>query len=195
MRATLVASLCIVCIARAPVFLLGALAGEHELGLFAAAQRYAMVATIVSGALSTVLAPRAAAVRTAAQADAYLRGGLPLAAAFVAPIAALALIADVLLPALLGADFAPAAPAARTMLGGFVLGTAVGPIAATFPALGAARVLACTHVAQLALVIAIGAIAIPSHGVLGAAWSLAAAHVCGVLVIVLVWRRLRRALP
>jgi O-antigen/teichoic acid export membrane protein len=194
MRAAMVSTLCVIAIAKTQFFLVDALADRHEVGRFAAAQRFAMVASIVGAALSTVLMPRAAAVRTRAELDAYLAGARGLALAFAVPVAAMLLGASWLLPWLLGPIHDGAVPAARLMLAGYLLSIVANPASYVFHPLEAGRVLAWMNALQLAVSVGLNLLLIPRMGADGAAWTALVVTLVGVVVVAVGTARLRGGL-
>lgn len=194
MRAAAVSTLCVIAIAKTQFFLVDALADRHEVGRFAAAQRFAMVASIVGAALSTVLMPRAAAVRTRADLDTYLAGARALALAFALPVAAMLLAASWLLPWLLGPIHDGAVPAARLMLAGYLLSIVANPASYVFHPLDAGRVLAWMNALQLAVSVGLNLMLIPRMGADGAAWTALVVTMVGVVVVAAGAARIRKGL-
>lgn len=190
MRSTMLASLCVIGITRLQIFLVDMLASPTDVGRFAAAQRYAMVASVVTSALSATLMPRAAAVSSPAEFERYRSEARRLAVAFGFPVVALAVCAGWLLPRLLGPGFEDAVPAARLMLCGYALALLASPASYAFYNLGAASVLARMNLVQLPMMGIATFALVPPLGAFGAACASFIVHVTGVAVVVRVAARL-----
>ena len=194
LRSTQIASICVIATAKIQFFLVDVFSDSVQLGTFAAAHRYSMVASILTVAATTVLMPLAAAVDSRAAFDKYRAASWRLSACFAVPVLALVLFADPILPLLFGAEFDVAVVPAQIMLLGLVLSMFVTPLSYTFYNASAAPALAWLNAGQLVFSCVVGLVLIPTYGAIGAAWVSLGVNVLGLAVIVTVAATVSRRL-
>jgi O-antigen/teichoic acid export membrane protein len=166
---------------RSEILFLEAYSGLEAVGHFAAAATLTGVATTLPGLLTSALLPYFSEQHTRDARDrmstAYRTMTLIVSLLGLPACFGVAAIAPVLVPLLLGPDFADAVPATQILL----IPAAFGLIAATTPNLiygvGKSQVLLYTNLFGLVATIALGFLVIPSFGLIGAAWARAAVHV------------------
>jgi O-antigen/teichoic acid export membrane protein len=194
LRSTQIASICVIATAKIQFFLMDVLSDSAQLGAFAAAHRYSMVASILTVAATTVLMPLAAAVDSRAAFDRYRSASWRLSACLAFPVLALVLFADPILPLLFGTEFDVAVVPAQIMLLGLVLSMFVTPLSYTFYNASAAPALAWLNAGQLVFSCVVGLLLIPTYGAIGAAWVSLGVNVLGLAVILTVAASVSRRL-
>ncbi len=185
---------------RSEIFFLEAFASAREVGLFAAAAMLTGVATAVPTLLTSALLPffsEQHGREERGRMQSVYSGAIGISALLVLPACfGLAAIAPVLVPLLLGQEFAEAvAPTIVLLLAAAigVLGSANAPI---IYGVGKSRILLDSNLAGLIAMVLLSVIMIPRWGMLGAAWTRVIVQL-GVVVIETwyVSGRLRFAVP
>ena len=191
-RWTSLASVIVVFTMKMDTFLLLSLSTNTEVGLYSAAQRLAGLGTVVSSALSIVLMPRAAHVKTRAEIDAYVRSAVRISLLFAGPVVVVGCASEQVIRLLFGAHYTASAGVAGLLIGAFVLGVIVNPLSYVFYNQGYARYLTYLNLAQFVVGLSISSILIPKLGALGAGISsLTTAALGFVFIIWIFYGRLR----
>lgn len=160
--------------------------GLTAVGLFAAAVTVAEMAVQLPPLLLSALLPRFSEQHGMGAEEHMLRlyrTTTALIAMVIVPLClGLAAVAPVLIPALFGAEFADAVPAASVLL----VAAAISSLGVTTLYLlystGKTGLLVISNAAGLAITVALGFLLIPRYGLMGAAWSRGIAQVFVVLV-------------
>jgi O-antigen/teichoic acid export membrane protein len=181
-------------IAWLPTLALGLSAGSAEVGVFAAANRVALLVGFVLIAVNNVSAPSFAAL--------YQQGERAELAAFVARTTRLALAAGIPLVVLFvlgadvlmrvfGAEFVDGANVLRILALGQFLGLLGGPAGVLLAMSGHERLCRSSAALSAALSLVLCGMLVPSYGARGAAIAAAAAAVClGAANTYFVWKRI-----
>ncbi len=187
---------------RLDILLVYSVSGADAAGRYGAMLTLALVPDLVAGSLASVVQPRIARMRSEGTYSAglrmFLRFSLPGAAlAFVAA----ALLADPVIPLVLGAGYQPGIPIFLWLLAGTLFWLAVTPLPMTMVAVHAPARIALVTTGQTA-VIALGSVTLlPLFGPLGMAQAVCAMRVCVALALLAMAHRMAatsrtdRALP
>ena len=162
-------------VARAGILFLGAWASATAVGVFAMAQKLALLGSNIQTACCTVIGPKIAVLQKKGdvrELAAYYRSGTRLIAGLTAVVlGGVALLASPVL-GLLGADFIQGASALRILAAGEMLALVFGPTSITLITTGHSRE-HCIAVGLAAAVMALGGLLIPLYGLEGAAVAVA----------------------
>lgn len=153
------------------IFLLATLASPVETAIYAVAQKYASVATIVSSALSTVLMPKAASIENKDQLKKYSKSSISISAFFAVPVIALGVGAELFLPILFGAYYDKAAVVSMLLIFSYLFGVFVNPLSYVFHNMGLSKMLTRVNFIQLMIAILMGALYVPTYGAIAVAIS------------------------
>jgi O-antigen/teichoic acid export membrane protein len=175
------------------VVLLGVLDGPESAGLYAVAQRGALLIGFPLVAVNTALAPTAARLWAAGEADRLQRlvttsargallGALPIALVFM-------LFGDVLLSGFFGPPFVPAAPALSILSIGQLTNAATGSVATLLVMTGNQRRAAMGITSGAVLNVGLATLLIPAVGLVGAAVAAAASLIVSNLILVALTQR------
>lgn len=166
-----VASALSLVVARAGILFLGAWDSATVVGVFAMAQKLALLGSNVQTACCTVIGPKIAVLQKkndVHELAEYYRSGTRLIAGLTAVLlGGVALWASAIL-GLLGAEFIQGASALRILAAGEMLALVFGPTSITLITTGHSRE-HCIAVGLAAAVMALGGLLIPSYGLEGAA--------------------------
>lgn len=158
-------------VARAGILFLGAWASATTVGVFAMAQKLALLGANIQTACCTVIGPKIAVLQKKGDVHelaAYYRSGTRLIGALTAVVlGGVALFALPIL-GLLGTDFVQGATALRILAAGEMLALVFGPTSITLITTGHSRE-HCIAVGLAAAVMALGGLLIPLYGLEGAA--------------------------
>lgn len=169
---------------RLDVMLLYWLHGPDQAGLYGAVLTLALVPDIVGGCLSLVLQPHIAALHSGREFMRSLRRFLVVSVPMCAlGFLAAALLADWVIPLLLGPRYAPAVPAFRWLLGGTLFWLAVTPLPMTLVAVLAPDRIALVTLGQSAIVMTGGVLLAPALGLTGMAQAICVMRVVIALVL------------
>ena len=175
---------------RADIFLLAALRGPVETGLYGAILPLALAPDMVGAFLASVVQPKVAAMRAEGR---YRAHALPLTALFV-PLAALAALAfawfrEEVVLLTVGSAYLDAADAFAILFAGTMAWLALTPLSLAFVVLRRPRTTLVVSVAQSCFVLAVGLPLVGALGVVGAAATIASMRVVfGAALWVLAWR-------
>ncbi|QCC84679.1 hypothetical protein DDIC_02060 [Desulfovibrio desulfuricans] len=162
-------------VAKAGILFLGAWASATSVGVFAMAQKLALLGSNIQTACCTVIGPKIAVLQKKGDMNeiaAYYRNGTRLIAGLTAVVlGSVALLASPIL-GLLGADFVQGTSALRILAAGEMLALIFGPTSITLITTGHSRE-HCIAVGLAAAVMALGGLLIPSYGLEGAAAAVA----------------------
>lgn len=160
--------------------------GLQAVGLFAAAVTIAEVAAQLPQFLLSALLPRFSEQHGMGDHEHMLRlyrtTTALIAMAIVPLCVGLAAVAPVLIPAMFGADFADAVPAAAVLLIAAGLSSLGVSTLYLLYSTGKTGLLVVSNTAGLALTVALGFLLTPHYGLMGAAWSRGIAQVLVVLI-------------
>ena len=163
-------------VARAGILFLGAWASATAVGVFAMAQKLALLGSNIQTACCTVIGPKIAILQKKGDVHelaAYYRSGTRLIAGLtVVVLGGVALLALPILE-LLGADFVQGVGALRILAAGEMLALVFGPTSITLITTGHSRE-HCIAVGLAAAVMVLGGLLIPVYGLEGAAVAVAA---------------------
>ncbi|MFH1086613.1 MAG: oligosaccharide flippase family protein [Chloroflexota bacterium] len=175
---------------RVDVWLMGLLIPKAEIGLYAAATRFALPLIVALNALNTALWPRASACHTRRETAALLKRATALAGALALAGVAYALVAPLVMPFLLGRAFGESVGLARVLSLRYcfaLLGCPIGIIGYNY---GLVRYGWLLNVGQLGLIVLMGVTLLPTWGPMACALALLLADVLGTAAVVLfVWQR------
>ena len=176
---------------QADVWAMGYLLSVEELGLYSAATRFTLPLAMLLGAINTALWPRASAVPAAAARRLLLRT-FRLAAGAAAAVVLYAGIVPMLAPLIFGSVYSASVAPAQILCLGYAVAILSCPVGVVGYSFGMVRVYWIINLVQLAVVAIALIVLLPRLGVCGAAWSfLANATTGGVIVGIVLWRRLR----
>jgi len=169
---------------RLDVMLLYWLRGPDQAGLYGAVLTLALVPDILGGCLSLVLQPRIAAMHGGGEFIRILRRFMAVSVPLCTlGFLAATLLADPVIPLLLGPHYAPAVPAFRWLLGGTLFWLAVTPLPMTLLAVLAPDRIALVTLGQSAIVVTGGVLLAPALGLTGMAQAICAMRVLIALVL------------
>lgn len=162
-------------VAKAGILFLGAWASTTAVGVFAMAQKLALLGSNIQTACCTVIGPNIAVLQKKGdmrKLSEYYRNGTRLIAGLTAVVlGGVALLASPIL-GLLGADFVTGTSALRILAAGEILALLFGPTSITLITTGHSRE-HCIAVGLAAAIMALGGLLIPLYGLEGAATAVA----------------------
>ena len=181
---------------RLDVWLMGILLTKSDIGHYNAGMRLALPLTMVLGAFTTALWPRASALTTPPQARALIRktigGSLLLAAGGVL----YAFTVPYLAPVLFGAEYEASVPVSRVLALGYAVAMLGNPVSVIGYGLGLARYYWITNILQMLVVVIMLLWLLPLWGPVAAAVTFVVNNAVGGLVNgALLWRRVRQLAP
>ena len=170
---------------RLDVFLVFSFRGAGDAGLYGAVVTLALVPDILAGCLSTLLQPRIVRMHAG---GAFARSMLRFLAVSL-PVCGLGfltalLLAEPLLPLLIGARYLPAIPAFLWLLAGTVFWLAVTPLPMTLVAIMAPGRIVLVTIGQSVLVLLGGLVLLPAFGLVGMAAGVFVTRVAVALALV-----------
>ena len=181
---------------RLDVFFVYSAKGAESAGLYGAVLTLAVVPDILGGCLSTILQPRIVRIRDdgafALNMRRFLMLSVPVCGA--ALLAAL-LLAEPVIPLVLGAKYVPAIPAFQWLLAGTLFWLAVTPLPLTLVAVLAPERIVFVTIGQSCIVLFGGFVMLPALGVLGMAQAMFAMRIVVALAVVAVARGIVTASP
>jgi O-antigen/teichoic acid export membrane protein len=148
-----------------------------EVGLYSAALRIAVIASLLTSALSGFLLPRVAgALATQRSLQAYVRESLSISALIVVGVGLLWALAPLLARELFGGSYAGAANLTRIILLGTLLNAVSTPMASLLLAEDVPRRVVRFGLGRVVVILAVTVALAPGYGARGAAWAFAAAE-------------------
>lgn len=157
---------------RTSVLMLGALSGADTVGLYASANRIAMLSTFVLVAASTMAAPMMAAAyhggRTA-EIRRVLRGAMLFSTIGALPLLVAAIFFPQFLLGFFGTEFVDGANILRVLAAGQFFNAVTGPIGFVLLMTGRERTFALTTAIVATATVAGNLVVIPAYGAIGAA--------------------------
>lgn len=182
-------SIIVILIMKLDIFLLATFASPAEIAIYAVAQKYASVATIVSSALATVLMPKAASIENKDQLKKYLKSSMRISVLFAIPIIVLGVGADLFLPILFGAHYDKAAVISMLLIFSYLFGVFVNPLSYVFYNLGLSKMLTRVNFIQLVIAILVGALYVHTYGAIAVAISNIVTRMLGAALIACIFIR------
>jgi O-antigen/teichoic acid export membrane protein len=194
------ANLLTIILQRLDVILLAHYAGRTEVGLYGAALRVSVVASLLIGALSGFLLPRVALTRVSRAAlRRYLRETRLFTALLAGMIGLVWLAAPLLVRKLFGPEFADATSLTRIVLGGTLLLAISAPLAQLLLAGETPRGVFFLNLAKLITLFAVIVPLAPRYGARGVAWAYVGSEIAAVtyvsVSVFLIWRRTPEIAP
>lgn len=180
---------------RADVWMMGAALSEAEIGAYSAATRFMVPLSIALGALNTALWPRAAAAEGRDATVALLRRTFKLSCLLAAACVPYALVAPMLAPTLLGAEYEASVWLGQLLCLRGTLAILICPVGVVGFNLGLVNRYWLVNLLQLVAVVTINAWLLPLVGAVGAAIALIANDATGLLVLGWMIRREIRSGP
>ncbi len=179
---------------RLDIFLLTALRGPAEAGLYGALLPLLLVPEMIAGFATHALQPRIADLEGKGQLLAFWKGLLRLTVPVaLAAAVAVALFAEPLIRLTIGPAFVEAAPALRVLFAAVMLWVGIVPVALSLVVMTLPRATLAITAVQALAILAAGALLIPLYGPLGAALAVLAMRVtAGGLICAVAWHRLHR---
>jgi len=169
---------------RVDLFLLTALRGAQEAGLYGALLPLLLVPEVVAGFATHALQPRISEMQGSRAFlsfwAALLKFTLPIA---LAAILGVILLAEPLISLTIGPAFLDAAPVLRVLATAVLLWVGVVPVALALVVMSRPRITLAITAVQAVVVVTAGLALIPDHGALGAAWAVLTMRVAAGLMI------------
>lgn len=181
---TALANLCFVLQAYLAVPVLTHVEGAAAAGIYAAAATLLLVIDQFTVALLTVKLPATSRIDTRAGLRGYVELLLPRLFALGSGLLLLIPLADLLIGAFYGADYAGSAQVLRALLPGFIATLVSHPLYLVLYALNRPRAYAGSGVLALGVWCALAAWLVPEHGVLGAAWATTGSRILQAVIII-----------
>ncbi len=166
-----ISTLCLIFLTRMELLILGAISDAYTTGLFAAAVQLALIVRVLVGAMTTVLFPKVAALRSRSQMIQYARrsilGSLVLIVCFIPLI----VWSGPALTGIFGPQYGRAAPFFSALMVGYLFAIFINPLSLLMYSLDKPAFLSAVSVIQLPLSLACNLILIRQYGAIGAAYT------------------------
>lgn len=179
-------TLCTMLMMRLDVLLLQSLTSAELVGIYASASQLAMVFSLVSGSLITVLSPYVMGLQDLNALRRYKIMVCKLLPIIVLGYIAAYFISPILIDLLFGDKYLMAIPVLQILLLGFSLSLLINPLSIIFLRLDKPQILTALNFLQLALLIPACFFLIPQYGAIGAAWSSVGIRIFALLFIFLI---------
>jgi O-antigen/teichoic acid export membrane protein len=183
------------------IFLLQSLLKPADTAAFEGARRLALILPLLSGAVTTVLLPRAAALDSPQACITYARKALAVSLPMaIVAAGGLAALAGVAVPIFCGDRYGDSIPALRWLCVGFAFNILLNPVTLLLYPLRREGTVVLLLALTLILSLSGGFALIPRFGILGAAWSVAAVKalimsLSGLIVLYYLRASVRAASP
>ncbi len=169
---------------------------KADVGLYSAALRITIIASLLTSALSGFLLPRVARALGSRRAlGTYVRESLSISALIVVGVGVLWLIAPMLASGLFGTSYAGAASLTRIILLGTLFNAISAPLASLFLAEETPRRIVLFGSGRIVVILAVTIALAPALGARGAAWAFAAAEAFALVYAASFVHRQWRTLP
>lgn len=179
-------------ILRVDIFLLGLFSDHFNVGQFGVAERFAGVFPLIAGAVSSVLLPRFATIRSREQIGHILDELRRLIPMLAIGLAVVMLVAHPLIPFLMGAEFQPSVWVFDVLALGFSLAIVLNPLSFFCLSFDRPHWITYMCLCQLVLNVLADVLLIPSMGAIGAAYGSLLVRIFALFYLAGALRRLLR---
>jgi len=168
---------------RADLWLMGIYLPADQIGHYTVAQKFSMPLMIILGALNTVLWPRASGVVAQQEAFALLRRTLKMSLLAALALLPYAFLVPFTAPYVFGAEYAGSVALGQVLCFRCILALVTAPLGAVSYSFGMVRFYPLLNLVQLAMVVGLNILLLPTWGPMGAAIALLANDTLGLIVI------------
>ncbi|MCG8430134.1 MAG: oligosaccharide flippase family protein [Candidatus Omnitrophica bacterium] len=178
---------------RLDVLFLARIIGYEELGVYSAAVRIAMMATVLTGAATAVVMPRGCrSLASTGSCRSYFRQSFAVAGLLTVAIGVLMVLTPLLVRIIFGAEYLACIPAARILLIDAVFILFYTPFSFLFYANGNTRMILVFTLTRLALTVVALSVLVPLYGPVGAALSITVSSFCVLMQVIWVSRKVMK---
>jgi O-antigen/teichoic acid export membrane protein len=164
-----ISSLATMFIMRIDIFMLEAISSAEQVGFYASANQLAYLFPLITGSITTVLLPRVSRLEGTAALRGYVGRVLRLSPVVPLIFAPLLVVAPLMIPFLMGSEYAPSIPVFRVLILSFSVSVVANPVALIFYNRDRADLLAWLNLIQLGGAVLLNLWLIPRYGAVGAA--------------------------
>jgi O-antigen/teichoic acid export membrane protein len=168
---------------RVDIWVIGSLLDSSQIGIYSVATKFTMPLTMLLGAVSTALWPRAGGATDGPAARVLLLRTLRLSGLLSVVTVAYSVGAPLVAGWLFGDVYAPATTLAQVLCIRYCLSILVNPLGIIGFNLGLVRLYCLLNLLQLTVVVGLNVLLLPKIGAMGAAVSLVCNEVLGALVV------------
>ena len=188
----LVSTVIVMITLKVDVWLMGVYLDEAEIGIYNVALRFSLPLTLVIGALTTALWPRASAATSGIEIRRLL--GRTFKASGLVALGGVfyAIGAPMLAPFLFGKEYGNSVILAQIISMGYCVAILANPAGVVGYSMGMARIYWKVNLIQFIVVVVLLFLLLPKFGVLAAAWIFVLSTILGSSIIgTILWRKLR----
>jgi O-antigen/teichoic acid export membrane protein len=176
-------SILVTLILRADLWLMGIYLPADQIGHYTVAQKFSMPLMIILGALNTVLWPRASGVVAQQEAFALLRRTLKMSLLAALALLPYAFLVPFTAPYVFGTEYTGSIALGQVLCFRCLLSLIAAPLGAVSYSFGMVRFYPLMNLVQLAMVVGLNILLLPTWGPMGAAIALLANDTLGLIVI------------